>query len=132
MSKSRNNAVAIRASEEETSRLIKRAKTDSDQEITYDPENRPEVANLLRIASLTTGRSPSDIVNGIGGQGAAKLKELVVDALNAYLTPIRTRRREIERDPGYVREVLVRGTERAREEGARTLDEVRQVMNMVL
>jgi len=130
MSKSRGNAVMLCASEDETSRLIKKAKTDVNRIITYDPERRPEIANLLRIISLSTGRSPEEIAEEIGDRGAVKLKELVVDSLNSYLVTIRARRREIEKDSSYVRQVLVRGINKAREEGAKTLEEVRYVMNM--
>ena len=42
----------LSADEDETARLIKKAKTDSERVITYDPENRPEVANLLLLTSL--------------------------------------------------------------------------------
>jgi tryptophanyl-tRNA synthetase len=52
MSKSRNNAVMLSADEDETARLIRRAKTDSERRITYDPQNRPEVSNLLLLVSL--------------------------------------------------------------------------------
>ncbi|MHC4798847.1 MAG: tryptophan--tRNA ligase, partial [Planctomycetota bacterium] len=130
MSKSRNNAVALSATEDETLKVIKKAKTDVDRHITYDPEHRPEVANLLRIASLSLGRTPEQIAEEIGDRGAAKLKELVTDSLNNYLVPVRTRRRELEKDTLYIRHVLERGIEKAREVGSRTLQEVRDIMKM--
>ena len=34
---------------------IRKATTDSEGSITYDPENRPEVANLLRIYAALEG-----------------------------------------------------------------------------
>ncbi|ODT70095.1 tryptophan--tRNA ligase, partial [bacterium SCN 62-11] len=37
MSKSRNNAIMLGASEDETAKLVKKAKTDSERHITYDP-----------------------------------------------------------------------------------------------
>ena len=58
MSKSRNNAVMLRATADETAALIKKAKTDTDRQITYEPGRRPEVANLLLLASLCTGEAP--------------------------------------------------------------------------
>ncbi|HQO79241.1 MAG TPA: tryptophan--tRNA ligase, partial [Thermodesulfobacteriota bacterium] len=61
MSKSRNNAIMLSATEDETAALVKKAKTDVDRNITYDPDNRPEVANLLLLVSLCTGRDPRDI-----------------------------------------------------------------------
>jgi len=71
MSKSRNNAIAIGASEDQTARLIRAAKTDSDRRITYDPIGRPEVSNLLLLAALCLEREPRDVAEEIGGGGAA-------------------------------------------------------------
>src|SRR5687767_3440160 len=61
MSKSRNNAVMLRASEDDTAALVKKAKTDSERQITYEPDRRPEVANLLLLTSLCTGEEPASI-----------------------------------------------------------------------
>jgi tryptophanyl-tRNA synthetase len=130
MSKSRNNAILLSASEDETAALLKKAKTDTDRVITYDPERRPEVANLLRILAFCTGKSPEEHAAGIGDGGGGKLKQRVTEALNAYLAPIRRRRAKLEAQPDYVREVLMRGNQRAREVAARTLDDVRRAMNM--
>ncbi len=63
-SKSRNNAIMLSATEDETAALIKKAKTDAERLITYEPERRPEVANLLRILSLTTGTSAEALADG--------------------------------------------------------------------
>jgi tryptophanyl-tRNA synthetase len=54
MSKSRNNAIALAASADETARLLRRAKTDSDPNIAYDPVTRPEVSNLVLLKSSGT------------------------------------------------------------------------------
>ncbi|MGA7742869.1 MAG: tryptophan--tRNA ligase [Polyangia bacterium] len=130
MSKSRNNAIQLKASADETVRLIKSAKTDSDRFITYDPERRPEVANLLRLAALCTHRKPEDIADSIGNGGAGQLKKLLADALNEYLSPLRSRRKQLEHDPQYIDAVLKRGVARAREEAQQTLSEVRRAMGM--
>ena len=74
MSKSRNNAIMLSADEDETARLIKRAKTDSERMITYDPDNRPEVANLLMLLSLSTGRPPEEIAGNRGWRGGSLRK----------------------------------------------------------
>src|SRR5215469_2511636 len=47
MSKSRGNAITLRATADETAALLKRAKTDADRHITYDPAGRPEVSSLV-------------------------------------------------------------------------------------
>jgi tryptophanyl-tRNA synthetase len=130
MSKSRNNAIMLGATADETAKLIKKAKTDSERRITYDPENRPQVANLLMVAGLCTGREPADIAEEIGDGGAGTLKKTVTEALNEYLKDMRARRTELAKDKEIVSKVLSSGIERARAEAIKTLDEVRQVMNM--
>ena len=58
MSKSRGNAIAIRATPDETARLIKGAKTDSVRTISYDPAGRPEVSSLVLLAALCLDADP--------------------------------------------------------------------------
>ncbi|MFD4030467.1 tryptophan--tRNA ligase [Streptomyces sp. NPDC058637] len=130
MSKSRNNSVALGASEDETARLIKGATTDADRRITYDPGTRPGVSGLVLLAALCLGRDPHDVAAGIGDGGAAVLKRTVTDAVNATMAPIRARRAAYAQDMGYVRDVLRTGNERANALAEETLDEVRQAMGM--
>jgi tryptophanyl-tRNA synthetase len=130
MSKSRGNAIMLGATPEETAKLIKSAKTDANRMITYEPESRLEVANLLRLIGMCTGRPPEAIAAEIGDGGGGKLKAMLTESLNAYLAPFRERRKQIAANPDYIREVLRRGNEKAREEAIRTLTEVRRAMNM--
>jgi len=130
MSKSRNNAIMLRASADDTAALIKKAKTDSDRRITYDPDGRPEVANLLLIASLCTGDAPDVIADRIGDGGSGALKKAVTDALNAELEPLRQRRVQLAQDPKVVTDVLRRGNAEANKVADATLREARAAMNM--
>lgn len=130
MSKSRNNTIALSASEDETAALIRKAKTDTDKHISYDPINRPEVANLINLIALASGQSPKAIAENIGDGGGVKLKKMLTEAMNEYLRPLRTRRKELEANMDYIRGVLYRGIEQARAVGEKTLLEVRQAMNM--
>ncbi|MCL1911889.1 MAG: tryptophan--tRNA ligase [Leptospirales bacterium] len=130
MSKSRGNAVMLSATEDETAALIKKAKTDSDRDISYDPQKRPEVANLLTLISLCTGEEPEEVASKIGGGGGGLLKKTLTEALNETLRPLRNERRRLESSPDYIRKALLDGVERARAVAISTLDEVRRVMNM--
>ncbi len=132
MSKSRGNSIPLSASEDETASLIASARTDGDRRITYDPEGRPEVANLLRLAALASGDTPEGLADRIGDGGAGKLKGFLTTALNEHLRPLRERRKKLEGDPRVVREVLAAGIQRAREVGEVTLAEVRRAMHMEL
>ena len=131
MSKSYGNAIALSATEEETAKLIKKSQTDSERMIPFDKENRPGVSALLTTAALTTGRTEQDIAAEIGNDGAGALKRYVTESVNAYLAPIRERRRELEGQPEMVREILHEGNRRANEIANTTLDEVREAMGMV-
>lgn len=130
MSKSLGNTIMLSATEDETAKLVKKAKTDQDRHITYDPKNRPEVANLLRIISLCTGEEPTAIAERIGDGGGGALKATLTEALNEELRPLRTRRAELEQQPELIRRVLTEGVEKARTIAQKTLAEVRHVMNM--
>lgn len=130
MSKSRNNAIMLCSTEDETAALIKKAKTDADRVITYDPENRPEVSNLLMLIALSTGRSPEEIAAEIGDGGGGTLKKVLTESLNEYLRPLRKKRAELEENPDYIRQVLEKGISSARKIAVETLEEVLDVMNM--
>lgn len=132
MSKSRNNAIMLSATEDETAALIKKAKTDAERLITYEPARRPEVANLLLLVSLATGKAPEAIAAEIGEGGAGKLKATLTETLNEYLRPLRARRAELEANPDYIRDVLRAGVAEARAVASATLDEVREAMHMTI
>jgi tryptophanyl-tRNA synthetase len=130
MSKSRGNSIPLAASADETARLIRGAKTDSEAYVSYDPQRRPEVSGLVLLAALCLGRSPQDVVADLGTGGAAALKDTVTMAVNDMLAPVRARRAEYARDPGYVRQVLRDGNQRANEIASATLAEVQDAMGM--
>ncbi len=130
MSKSRNNTIMIKATEDETMKAVKSAKTDSERLITYDPDNRPEVANLLRIAALASGNTPEQLATEIGDQGAGKLKQVVTESINEHFREIRQRRYQLENDLDFVRSILREGIAESRDVAQKTLEEVRRAMNM--
>lgn len=130
MSKSKHNTIELGFTADETAKLIKRAVTDSQRLITYDPANRPEVSNLVNIAALCLDRDPSELAQEIGEAGGGGLKKVVTEAVNEYLAPIRARRADLISNLDYLREVLAQGNQRAIEVAEVTLDEVRAAMHM--
>jgi tryptophanyl-tRNA synthetase len=130
MSKSRGNAIALRATSDETARLIRGAKTDSIRAVGYDPAGRPEVSSLVLLAALCLNRDPAGLAGEIADGGAARLKAVATEAVNERLAPIRARRAELARDPAYLRQVLRDGSARAGALADATLREVREAMGM--
>lgn len=130
MSKSRHNSIELRATADETAKLIKKAKTDAERRITYDPVARPEVSNLLTIAGLFLGQDPAALAEEIGDGGGGALKSMVTAAVNDGLAAHRARRAELTADPAYVRDALRAGNARANEVAEDTLAQVRAAMGM--
>ena len=65
-----------------------------------------------------------------GGLGDMKCKKLLNSILNEMLEPIRQRRHELEQDIPEIYNILRRGTEKARETAAQTMEEVRNAMKI--
>ncbi|MDO5083921.1 tryptophan--tRNA ligase [Arachnia propionica] len=130
MSKSRGNTIELGMTAEQTAKLIKRAVTDSDRHITFDPANRPEVSNLVNIAAMCLDREPVDVAEEIGDGGGGGLKKLVTAAVNDHFAPHRARRSELLANPDHLWAVLRQGNERANAVAEATLAEVRQAMSM--
>ncbi len=126
MSKSRNNSVPLRATPDETARLLSRAKTDSQRHITYEPELRPEVSNLVLLTALCRDTTPAAVAAEIGAGGAAALKRAAIEAVNDRFAGLRARREALAADPGYLRSVLAAGNQKASSIAAETLGTVRR------
>ena len=131
MSKSYGNAISISMTAEQTAKLIKKAKTDSERNITFDPENRPEVSALLTTAGICSGRDPKELADEIGMGGGGQLKKVVTEAVNGRFAEIRERRETIVQDTDYIHDIIADGNRRANAIAHETLCEVREAMGMV-
>jgi tryptophanyl-tRNA synthetase len=95
----------------EIERKVKKAVTDTDGEVRFDPEAKPGLANLLTLLAAATGRRPEEVAGGYERYG--DLKRDVAEALIELLAPVQARHAELAADPAAVRAVLARGAERA-------------------
>lgn len=80
----------------------------------------PEFANIEELKAAYTA----------GGVGDMKCKKLLNSVLNKILEPIRARRHTFEQDIPEVYNILKKGSEVARAEAAKTMDEVRAAMQI--
>ncbi|QDP97409.1 tryptophan--tRNA ligase [Microlunatus elymi] len=129
MSKSSTNpagVIYLLDSPETIRRKIKRAVTDSEPGISYRPDERPGLANLLDLGAATSGLTVQELINSHTSFGT--LKNTVADAVIAIIEPIRTRYAEI--DPAEVRMIFARGAEQARAAAAPTLAAARDAIGL--
>ncbi len=101
-------------------RKVRRAVTDTETEVRYDPAAKPGVSNLLDLLAAATGGKPAQLAEGYTTYGA--LKADVADALVALLEPVQQRYREVADDRGELRRVLAAGAERAHQVAAATYE----------
>ena len=107
-------------------RKIKRAVTDSDAEIRFDPENKPGVSNLLNIISALTGESTDDICAGMAGQGYGTLKTRVADVVIEALAPMQAEYKRLIGDKEYLMKVQSESAEKAAYLAQKTLRKVQK------
>ena len=110
---------------------IKRAKTDSEPGLSFDPERRPEAANLLSIYAALAGDPVERVVAEHTGMGFAAFKGKLADLAIETLGPIAERMRELQADPGYIDGVLADGAERAHGIADTVLADVRRIMGLL-
>ena len=96
---------------EEIERKVKKAVTDTDGEMRYDPAAKPGLANLLELLAVSTNRTPTEAAESYQRYG--DLKRDLADALVELLRPIQKRRAELAADPGAVTSLLAHGSEKA-------------------
>ncbi len=107
-------------------RKIKRAVTDSETEIRFDPENKPGVSNLLNIISSLTDESIDGICDSLGGQGYGALKSRTADCVVAALEPLQAEFKRLIADKDYLMKVLSESAEKASYLASRTLRKVQK------
>ncbi len=99
---------------------IKRAVTDTDDEVRYDPEQKPGVTNLLEILAAVTGGDPAELAGRYEQYGS--LKSDTADAVTAALAPVQSRYQELLGDPAELERVIAAGAHKATAMAAPTLD----------
>ncbi len=111
-------------------RKMKRAVTDSDASVRFDPENKPGVSNLMTILGALTGDSMDAIETQFAGQGYGAFKTAVADAVIETLSPIQQEHKRLMADKAYLEGVMRDGAEKAAAIGARTMSKVRRKIGL--
>ena len=112
-------------------RKVRRAVTDSDGEIRFDPENKPGVSNLLSILSALTGEKVDALADSMAGKGYGELKSAVTDAVIGTLEPIQASFTQYMGDKAYLESIYRTGAERASRIAERTLSKLMKKIGFV-
>ncbi len=131
MSKSLNNAIYLSDNEDEVAQKIMQAKTDPAR-IHKDDPGHPEVCTVFHYHEAFNTEESDEIAEKCraGTIGCVACKKRMAKQLNAFLEPMRERRKKYLENPELVDQILMEGTAKAREEAAKTMEKVREVMKI--
>jgi tryptophanyl-tRNA synthetase len=108
---------------------IRKAVTDTDGEVRYDPEKKPGLANLLELFAAASSRSIAEVTDSYDQYGP--LKADLAEALVAALTPVRERYKEITADPSAVPRLLGQGAQKAEAVASKTWARARDAIGLL-
>lgn len=126
MSKSdenKNNTIAIMDDPAVIMNKIKRAVTDSENQVRFS-EDKPGISNLLNIYCATTGSTMADAEKEFENVGYGTFKTAVGEAVVANLEPIQAKVKELEKNKDYIESIIKINSERASHLADRTLRKV--------
>jgi tryptophanyl-tRNA synthetase len=132
MSKSYNNTISLRESDESITEKIKKMPTDTNRVRLSDPGN-PDQCPVWQLHEVySTDEQKAWVQEGCrsAGIGCLDCKGPVIDAVRAEIKPIRERAQELSEHPEDVRRIIDDGSEKAREVAQETLTEVRSAMGL--
>jgi tryptophanyl-tRNA synthetase len=110
-------------------RKIRRAVTDTDGEVRYDPASKPGVSNLLDILAACRGQTPTAVAEHFDRYGA--LKDEVAEAVAETLRPLREAHAKLSAHPDDVMAVLEEGARKAESIASATLARVGQSVGLL-
>lgn len=130
MSKTGDDGIALSDEPDIIRAKFKRATTDSGKNISFNENEKPGISNLLTIYSLLSKKSIEDIERNYEGKGYVEFKNDLAEVAVNFLKPFQEKRKEFEKDPKHVLQILERSEEKCRKIAQQTLDEVKEKMGL--
>ena len=134
MSKSdenKNNTIALLDDPAVIRNKFKKAMTDSENEVRYDPEHKPGVSNLLSIYCAFTDQTMAEAEREFANVGYGNFKAAVGDAVVEKLLPIQKKVAELDKNKDYLEAVLKTNAERANAIAQKTLRKVHKKLGFL-
>ncbi len=119
-----NSLVALLDPPDRVRAKLRRAVTDSETSVRFDPEQKAGVANLLTMHSVLSGSSIPELEAHFDGKGYEALKSETAEVIIETLRPIQARYSELMSDRGHLDALLAAGARDAQARARRTLSKV--------
>ena len=115
---------------DEIRKKIRKAVTDSTSRITYDPDERPGVSNLVSIYSALADLTHDEVCERYISKQTVDMKNDLGELVVEKLGPISEKIHRLESDVGYVDEVLREGAEKAKTLAEENLKSIMNLMGV--
>ena len=132
MGKSLGNAIFLNDSEEVIKKKIMGAVTDSNKIKKDDPAN-PDICMVYYYHNLVNKNENKEKICREckkGERGCVQCKKELMEAMNNFLQPIKEKRKYYEEHPEIVKEILDKGTKRAKEKAETQMKNVKKAMKI--
>ncbi len=132
MGKSYENHIELAATPEETSRLVMTAVTDPARKFRKDP-GHPEVCNVYKLHHFFSSEKLEQIEHECRTAkiGCVDCKKMLSQNINDRLSSLREKRKEFEKQPDLVADIIREGAKRASKIAGETLSEVKHHMGLL-
>ena len=97
-----------------------------------DPKD-PDKCNIYKLYCLFADEIQKEELAAKyrgGNFGYGHAKQALFEAYMDFFAPMRKRREELEKDPGYIQSILKKGAEKANAIASETLEEVRKAVGL--
>ena len=126
-----NDVIFLDDSEETIIKKIKKAVTDSDNVVKYDPTNKAGVSNLIQIYSAITEKSFEEIEKEFEGKGYGYFKTTVAEKVAEHLKPIQKKYNELLENKEYLEKIYTEGKRKAEVLAQETIKEVKEKIGIL-
>ncbi|MCP9259308.1 Tryptophan--tRNA ligase, mitochondrial [Dirofilaria immitis] len=105
-----------------------KALSDSQSNITYEPEKRPAISNLVTLYALSTGLSIENVIHDCADLDTKGFKSRLAEKIDAHIAPFREKYETLLQEPQLIRDILMFGTQKAEEKAQETMIELRELL----
>ncbi|EJD75990.1 tryptophanyl-tRNA synthetase [Loa loa] len=109
-----------------------KALSDSQSNITYEPEKRPAISNLVILYALATGLTVENVIDECASLNTKEFKSCLAEKIDTLIAPFREKYESLLQEPQLVRDILMFGTQRAEEKAQETMEELRELLGFNL
>jgi len=134
MSKSATNLNDVIFLEDEPEVILKKFKkavTDSENKVKFDPDNKPGVSNLMQIYASITGKTMDEIEKEFENKGYGDFKMTVANSVIDRLKPVQEKYKQILEDKEYLEKIYTKSAENARKTAAKTIENVKNKIGIL-